>query len=764
MARAETRGRVPVPVRGISAAVPPGQCNAWVQAPAIRSPFPSCWDIAFVDLLLDNLTESQIEAVTHRDGPLLILAGPGSGKTRVITHRIAHLIREGVPPGQILAMTFTNKAADEMAARIAGLLEAMPTTDGFGEISVRMSTFHRFCAQMLRKYAPLVGIEANYTIYDTEDAARALRRTIESLPPLPPRVTPDLIGKTISTAKNNLLTPERYRSKSGDELGVVCEKVYPAYEATLRRANAVDFDDLLLLMAELLRENPEVRSSLDDRFRYVLVDEYQDTNLAQFAIVRAISVEHPNLAVTGDPDQSIYGWRGATLRNILEFERAYPDVRIVRLEQNYRSTQRILEVAAMLIRHNIRRKEKALFTYNGEGVPVRVIRYDNQADEARGIAEVIATEIRSGRRRAADFAVFYRTNALSRPIEFALREQGIPYQLVRGLEFFQRQEIKDVVAYLQLLANPRDEIALLRMINTPNRGIGRTTIDRLTRHALDRGIALIDAAREVDQIGTINPRSTGAVQRFIAMYDRLSQKVDAPVEELLGHVLTESGYEERLRSSGVEQDEDRLANIEELLSVARQFDEQHGSRLEGFLEETALVSDTDDWESSRDRVTLMTLHASKGLEFPVVFITAVEQGLVPHERSWSEPEQMEEERRLLFVGITRAKEWLQMSMARYRDFRGQRRLTIPSPFLMELPRDRMELRMIDAEGLARAEREADGVRVDTGYSQLSEADDVVPVASSRPSPPVNLPGLTTAARMVAESSGMPLRRTISVTT
>jgi DNA helicase-2/ATP-dependent DNA helicase PcrA len=641
--------------------------------------------VALTDLL-EGLTEAQREAVLHVDGPLLILAGPGSGKTRVITQRIAHLLEQGIPARQILALTFTNKAADEMRARIELLAPQQ---------SVATGTFHRFCARLLRKYASFVGLEANYTIYDTEESQKALCRAIAELKIDATLFTPDSMAAAISWAKNNLVTSQQYEPRPGHVIGAVVKRVYPAYQERLRRSNAVDFDDLLLHVAILLRENAEVRQDLDERYRYILVDEYQDTNLAQYAIARALSIDYPNLAVTGDPDQSIYGWRGANLHNILEFEKDFPRVRVVRLEQNYRSTQRILRVAADLIRHNVKRKQKDLFTENGEGRPVRLVTYRNEREEAQEIAAEIAAEIRAGRRRARDFAIFYRINALSRAFEASLHSEGIPYQLVRGLEFFKRKEIKDVVAYLQLLNNPRDEGAFLRVINVPTRGIGKTAVQRLTDHARQRGLTLLEAARDAAAISSLTKRAAAPILEFAAMVERLAQVVESPIEEILGSVLSDSQYEQRLQDSGEAEDQERLANIQELLTVARQFDEHDDDepgRLERFLEQTSLVSDTDDWESQNDRVTLMTLHASKGLEFPVVYLVAVEEGLLPHERSNDRPEQREEERRLMFVGITRAQQELQISRAEYRDFRGRRDMTVPSPFLMELPREEMEIR------------------------------------------------------------------------
>jgi len=651
--------------------------------PNFRPELPNLIRISMLHLL-ESLTPEQQQAVTHVDGPLLILAGPGSGKTRVVTHRIAHLLHSGVPAWQVLALTFTNKAAQEMQARLDGLAP--------GE-RVWVSTFHRFCSRLLRQHASMVGLPENFTIYDTGDSRRVLERTLEELDLDAMHFTPQRIAASISWSKNHLITADGFEPRTGSPLDRIIARVYPAYQKRLLESAAVDFDDLLLHVARLLRENPEVRRSLDERYRYVLVDEYQDTNLAQYAIVRALSIDHPNLAVTGDPDQSIYGWRGANLGNILDFESDYPDVKIVRLEQNWRSTKRILRAADALIAHNIRRKEKVLRTDNEEGPPVRLVAYPTQNDEAGTIAARIAQQIQSGRRRPRDFAIFYRINALSRALEFALREEGIPYQMVNGLEFYQRKEIKDVLAYLHLINNPRDDVAFLRIVNTPPRGIGRTTIARLKDHAARYGLTLLDAAREAGLIETLNKRAATKVAKFVTMQDQLREVAMAPLEEIIGHVLEASTYRNHLAESESEDDLERLANIEELLTAARQFDEQNPGvpALEVFLEQASLVNDTDAWEADTDKVTLMTMHAAKGLEFPVVFIAAVEDGLLPHERSRDEPDQLEEERRLLFVGITRAMEELHLSLSQYREFRGRARFTVPSQFLMELPRDEMDI-------------------------------------------------------------------------
>jgi DNA helicase II / ATP-dependent DNA helicase PcrA len=638
-----------------------------------------------VENLLKELTAAQCEAVTHYEGPLLILAGPGSGKTRVVTHRIAWLLSQGVPSRQILALTFTNKAADEMQRRIERLV---------GDSSVWVGTFHRFCAQMLRKYASFVGLQANYSIYDTNDSMQILRQALARSGLHDMHVAPESFAREISWAKNNLIAPEQYTARPAHLIGSLAQGVYPIYQNLLLSANAADFDDLLFHFAYLLRENPEVRSSLDEKYRFILVDEYQDTNLAQYVISRALSIDYPNLAVTGDPDQSIYGWRGANLNNILEFEKDYPSVRVVRLEQNYRSTKRILAAAAGLIAHNLRRKEKGLYTENSTGAPVRLATYGTHKDEADDIAARMAEEIRQGRRKARDFAVFYRVNALSREFELALRQHGVPFQLINSLEFFQRKEIKDLIGYLYLLNNPHDQVAFLRVINTPARGIGKTTVGRLSDYALHEGLSLLESARRVKDVPKINAKTASKILAFVRLFNRLAGAVDQPMEELLGLLLAETGFREQFSASGDEEDSERLANIEELLTVAREFDERHGGgahQLEAFLEETALVGDTDDWEIEADRATLMTLHAAKGLEFPVVFLPAVEEGLLPHVRSMEEQGDVEEERRLMFVGMTRAQQELQISYAQYRDFRGQRKMPVPSSFLMELPREEMEL-------------------------------------------------------------------------
>ncbi len=633
---------------------------------------------------LDELNDPQREAVEHVDGPLLILAGPGSGKTRVVTHRIANLLRRGVPSRHILALTFTNKAAEEMRERVDNL---MP-----GE-SVWISTFHRFCSRLLREHASLVGLGENFTIFDTNDSQRAIAHVMSGLADEinAKQVTPQKLLYAISKCKTELITAENYRPSSRDSVAVMLAKVYPAYQQQLMTANAVDFDDLLLHTVELLRNNEELRRELDERYRYVMVDEYQDTNLAQYAIARALSIDTPNLAVTGDPDQSIYAWRGANIQNILGFERDYPNVKVVRLEHNYRSTPSILSAADSLIRFNRQRKKKSLIAVREDQQPVQLLAFPSQQDEARHIALEIKSLVAKGERSYKDFAIFYRINALSRYLEHGLREFDIPYQVLNGVEFYQRKEVKDVMAYLQLVNNPKNDIAFLRIVNMPPRGLGKVTIGKIADFARKNQISLLDASQQF--LGSLSKRAATGLQKFIEMIERCQRFATSPVEEVLGHILSESGYAEYVATSDEKVDEDRGANIQELLTAARQFDMLHdgGDYLEAFLEQTSLVADTDAWEGELDKVTMMTLHGSKGLEFPAVFMVALEQGKLPHERSLKEPDQMEEERRLMFVGLTRARDALTISYAKYRDYRGQKSPAIPSSFLMELPHDEMHV-------------------------------------------------------------------------
>lgn len=634
--------------------------------------------------LFDSLNPAQRDAVSHLKGPMLILAGPGSGKTRVITHRIAHLIESGVASYRILAMTFTNKAAEEMKTRLNKL---SPGHDCW------LGTFHKFCARLLRFRAPLIGLSENFTIYDMSDSRKLIKQAIEIAEVDVRHYSPDKIAEQISTVKSSGSTAEAFQPLPGHALQAIVAKVYPRYQQLLQMANGVDFDDLLLHTVDLLRQNPELRSELDERYQFMLVDEYQDTNTVQYQLIRLLNHDYRNLVVTGDPDQSIYGWRGANIQNILGFESDYPQVKIVRLEQNYRSTKAILRVADQLISNNEMRKQKTLHTENDEGAPVTSVAYKNPQEEANDIAETIAVAVRSGKNKASDFAIFYRTNWLSRSLENSLRVNGIPYQVVNGHEFFQRREVKDVVAYLHLINNPRDNVALERIINVPPRKIGKVTLSRVREYALQNGLSTLEAARRSGLIESIGKAAATKIAKFVTLYDRISEVKTDDVSSLLKVVLAETGYRDWLTDDGSEEGHERAKNVDELLLATQEFDTQHpeDGGLEAFLEQAALTSDTDAWESESEFVTLMTMHAAKGLEFPHVFIVGMEDGILPHERSSNSNQELEEERRLLFVGITRAQEKLQLSRCLSRFRRGSFWPVIASRFLMELPREEMHI-------------------------------------------------------------------------
>ncbi len=634
--------------------------------------------------LIESLNESQRAAVEHTEGPLLVIAGPGSGKTRVIVHRIANMIASGIPSHQIVAMTFTNKAAEQMRSRLSELVP-----DHFAWTG----TFHRFCSRLLRSNASYVGLGENFTIIDYSDSKKALKTAIAESKIALTHHTPDQILHRISNAKSRALTPEAFVQVASSHLDRIASRIYPYYQQVLRDANAMDFDDMLLYVVTMLRENQELRESLDARFRYMIVDEYQDTNTAQYLILKGLSQIHRNLAVTGDPDQSIYGWRGASLGNILDFESDFPDVTVVRLEQNYRSTRSILSVADQLIINNQRRKHKELITDNDEGIPVSLVAYPSQKQEAESIADTIGRHTQSGAREPRDFAIFYRVNAFSRSFEHALQMQGIPYQVVHGQEFYQRLEVKDLLAWLNLLNNPSDNLALARIINVPPRKIGEVTIKKIRQYAEENRLSLLDSARQAGLNSQMSAQAAAKVAAFVAIYDRLSEFAMGTVEETLGHVLQKTGYRTWLELDDSEEGHNRIANVDELLAATQEFDNLHpdDGGLQSYLETAVLVNDTDSIDSNHNAVTLMTLHAAKGLEFKVVFIVGVEEGSLPHERSMQDEDQLEEERRLLFVGITRAEEELQLSRALYRFRRGANWPTVASRFLMELPRDKMTI-------------------------------------------------------------------------
>jgi DNA helicase-2/ATP-dependent DNA helicase PcrA len=625
--------------------------------------------------LLSNLNPQQQEAVTHIEGPLLVLAGAGSGKTRVITRRVAYLIEQGVPSRNVLAITFTNKAAGEMKERIAQLV---PDSRAW------VGTFHKWCARTLRIYGEQAGLADGFTIYDTDDRRKVVREAISKLNLDKSQWPAESIEPTISRAKNELLDAESYTRKSLDYYEHSVAQIYRAYEELMRKANAVDFDDLLMRVAVLLRDRPELRADLDERYRFVLVDEYQDTNLAQYAILRALSQEHPNLCATGDPDQSIYGWRGANIGNILQFEADFPGTRVVRLETNYRSTKRILAAANHLIRFNEKRKPKDLVTDNPEGLPVQVVLCADERDEARSIASRVRQAVEDGRRRYSDFAVFCRIAALTRGLEMAFVAEGVPYQICSGLSFYERAEVKDLLAYLKLLVNPADDVAFARVVNVPSRGVGKSTLERLAIEAERDGRSLLETARDAARIAAIKPRQAQAIRGFVQLIDGLAGLNGHCVVEIMRQVLERTKYFDAEHATA--ETDERRANVEELLTAAHQFDEsQPGAGLVEFLSECVLTTDLDAWDAARETVSVMTLHAAKGLEFPVVSIIAIEDGIMPHSRSKDDPNQLEEERRLMFVGMTRAREELHLSRAYVREFRGQTQMAIPSPFLSELP-------------------------------------------------------------------------------
>lgn len=684
-----------------------------------------------------DLTPSQLEAVEHKEGPLLILAGPGSGKTRVITRRIARLVESGVDPREILAITFTNKAAAEMASRVDALLPGS---------RVWVSTFHRFCSRLLRMRAEVVGLQPNFTIFDTQDQRQVIKRVLRELNVDAVHYSPSKISALISNAKNDLQTAEVYRQRFSDSVGnhtqAVVARVYPGYQKLLLESNAVDFDDLLLHVVTMLSENPELRQQLDERYRYVLVDEYQDTNVAQYRIVSALSRDLQNLCVTGDPDQSIYGWRGAKIDNILRFEADYPDASVVRLEENFRSTQRILETADSLISHNVYRKRKSLITDNEEGEPVELRTFRDSRNEAESLAAEIRSLVEGGEHNWSDFAVMYRVNALSREVEHALRRSRIPYQVAAGLAFYERAEVKDLLAYLRLIHNPQDQEAFLRIVNRPSRGIGKTTLGRLMAWAGANGFNFMEAAERAAEHPQLAKRAVNALRAFAEMMNELAQSPFDGVAGLIEAVLERTRYDEQWRGSSLEQDLQHLANVEELVSSARQFDEQWGdeSTLDAFLETTSLAGETDNLEETGGKVTLLTLHAAKGLEFPVVYVLAVEQNMIPHERSLNaeDPRELEEERRLLFVGMTRAMRKLVLTRTQRREVHGKPMFSIPSQFLLEISPHEVDYVQNSSLGWAEVGEESQDFPAEQTDSSGDDFDQ----------DPVSRPLLTTAADLL----------------
>ncbi|MGB9626286.1 MAG: ATP-dependent helicase, partial [Phycisphaerae bacterium] len=627
--------------------------------------------------VLRDLTQPQREAVMHRDGPLLVLAGPGSGKTRVITRRAAYLAATVTEARHILAITFTNKAAEEMAQRIAAL--------GVGP-EMTICTFHSLCARLLRRFADRAGLPANFTIFDQTDRLAAVKDALKRCDFADENFPPSRIEERISRLKNAMISPGEAERDAHEFQARAVARIYRRYEEVLAEQNALDFDDLLLRVARLLGEDAELRDRLEEQYRYVLVDEYQDTNHAQYLIARGLALRRHNLCATGDPDQSIYGWRGANLGNILDFEKDFPETKVVRLEQNYRSTQHILAAADRVISRNRDRKKKTLWTHNAEGERVRIVECDDGAGEAKYIAEQIQ-EARAAGVSCHDMAIFYRINALTRLLEEALRGAAIPYRIVRGVEFYSRKEIKDVVAYLRVLVNPRDEVSLLRIINTPTRGIGATTVERLRDRAQTAHVPLMQLIRHPEEAGDL-PRATAArVKQFAQLLDLLAPVVNGSAKAAIEQVLLQSGLYAALRAEA-KTDTGPLENVNELINAAAEYDRQHpaGSLVE-WLQQVSLVSDQDAYDPSAGAVSLMTLHAAKGLEFPAVFIAGCEEGLLPHYQHQDSRSELEEERRLFFVGMTRAKARLTLTYARNREFRGISQRREVSRFVTEIPRE-----------------------------------------------------------------------------
>ena len=643
--------------------------------------------------LLEDLNPVQAEAVRQTEGPVLIVAGAGSGKTRALTHRIAYLIREhGVSPYAILAITFTNKAAREMAERVEGLL---------GERIARgmwILTFHSACARILRREHQHLGLPSSFTIYDEADTERLLAQVLKDLNIDPKRFPPRAMAAGIGKAKDHVLGADEFAQLAGNFYEQTVAKVYQGYEKRKLAAGALDFDDLIAEMVRLLRQHPEVLEHYQERFRYILIDEYQDTNRAQYQLVNLLAAKYRNVCVVGDADQGVYSWRGATIQNLLDFERDYPDAAVFLMEQNYRSTKAILEVANALIFHNLQRKPKSLWTEEQQGeLPVR-FRAENEHEEALFVAEEAHRLVEEGAYRYADAAVFYRTNAQSRVLEDVFMRGGLPYKVVGGLRFYQRKEVKDVLAYLRLLVNPQDVISARRVINTPKRGIGEQTVAALEGFAVTEEVPFLEACRRVEEIGSLGPRGRGAVAGFVQVMDRLARALESGsgAPGLVEAAATESGYLLELESERTIEAEGRIENIKELVGVAREHEGRFPDEgLAGFLEQVALVSEQDEYDEEASAVTLMTLHNAKGLEFPVVFIVGLEDGVFPHYRSMGDSAELEEERRLAYVGITRARERLYLCHAWSRSLFGTTSYNPPSRFLSEIPAEL--LRSIEEE-------------------------------------------------------------------
>ena len=636
--------------------------------------------------IYDTLNPMQKEAVLHTEGPLLILAGAGSGKTRVLTHRVAYLIDEKqVNPWNILAITFTNKAAGEMRERVDQLV-------GFGAESIWVSTFHSTCVRILRRHIEYLGYNTNFSIYDSDDQKTLMKQVFKAMDVDTKQFKERSVLGTISSAKDKLIGPDEFLLNAGQDFrqrGI--GEIYKEYQKRLRKNNALDFDDLIVKTVELFQNNSEILNYYQERFKYIMVDEYQDTNLAQFKLISLLASKYRNLCVVGDDDQSIYRFRGADIENILSFEETFPGAKVIKLEQNYRSTQNILNAANGVIRHNRGRKDKTLWTANGEGELIRF----KQFVTAREEADFVAREIRDSVYAYQDQAVLYRTNAQSRLLEERCIFYNVPYRLVGGVNFYQRKEIKDILAYLKTIANGVDDLSVLRIINVPKRGIGATTMGKVTIFASEHGMSLYDALREARQIPGIG-KAAEKIGTFIGQMESFrarAQSEDYTIQDLIEGIMDETGYQQDLEAEGEVESQTRLENIEELVNKAVSYEEDsEHSTLDEFLEQVALVADIDNMDESENRVTLMTLHSAKGLEFPKVYLVGLEDGLFPSMMSINSDDKtdMEEERRLCYVGITRAKNELVITSARQRMVNGETRYCKPSRFLEEVPGELLE--------------------------------------------------------------------------
>ncbi|ELA97386.1 DNA helicase PcrA [Enterococcus faecium] len=680
--------------------------------------------------LLNGMNPRQKEAVLHTDGPLLLMAGAGSGKTRVLTHRIAYLIEEKeVNPWNILAITFTNKAAKEMKERVNAILAS-------GGEDVWVSTFHSMCVRILRRDVDFIGYNRNFTIIDSSEQLTLMKRILKELNIDPKKYDPRSILGTISQAKNSLQTPQDFAKMQGSYYEEIAAKCYAAYQKELQYNQCMDFDDLIMNTIRLFEEHPDSLTYYQNKFHYIHVDEYQDTNHAQYTLVNLLAGRFRNLCVVGDADQSIYGWRGADMQNILDFEKDYPDAAVILLEQNYRSTKNILSAANQVIENNSNRKPKNLWTENKEGNKITYYRADNERDETRFIVDRMQEEIRSNHRNYGDFAILYRTNAQSRVMEETLLKANIPYKMVGGHKFYDRKEIKDILAYLNVLANPQDSISFERIVNSPKRGIGPGSIEKLRSFASLHEWPLLEAAQNVD-LANIGGKAGQQLGAFGEMIQEVTQMIQyLTVTELTKEVLDRSGYLEDLKIQNTLEAQARIENLEEFLTVTQEFDKQFEQqneedadapeeKLTVFLNDLALVSDIDNLEEDASQVTLMTLHAAKGLEFPVVFLIGLEEGGFPLSRALMEESELEEERRLAYVGITRAEEALYLTNAFSRTLYGRTQYNRPSRFVEEIDQELLEI-----EGMRPTPKKTPVFAKKTAYSYKQPETAVVPSKSA----------------------------------